>query len=124
METPARGFDTVLYLERRINERDQVMLELIMAIWGVSVLVTGSMRAGEGRVIHGGDARRCGLILLAPIPVSLFLIAPVISGLGEAGFIGGLIAEVVLVLICFGVARSLAASYAADAASTRQAVGE
>ena len=89
------------------------MLELIMAVWGIVVLITGKFKVGD-RVVTGGEARLCGMILVAPIPLSFLMgmILGATAGNSDGVHMGALFMEVTLVVVCFFLAKSIGKHFA------------
>ena len=84
------------------------MVELILLFMGVYVLFTGRYSVGKGRVVTGGIAIVCGLLLIAPIPLTLLFLVPHIRARTIGYPAPGMFIEMAIVLICWGLSSFIA----------------
>lgn len=61
------------------------MCELAMLIFGIISLVTGKFTLSRNRVVYGTPARMVGVILLLPIPITVFCAVIVIAAAAFKG---------------------------------------
>jgi len=90
------------------------VLEIILAIYGLWVLITGKMKLSASKVVEGTPARLISLIMLAPFPVSFMIgMAIGIWAAANGQNVGDLtmpllIVELVIVVGCAILAFSIA----------------
>lgn len=102
------------------------MLEIILAIYGLYILVAGKMKLSATKVVEGAPARLISLIMIAPLPLS-FAVGLAIGIMAAANgqdvnqmrFML-LAIEVLIVIVCAIAAFSVAHSIAKPPGGTPQ----
>ena len=79
------------------------MLELIFLVIGIYILITGKMPSflfgGAKYTVEKTGARIIGLVLMLPLPISVFLLFVLVFVFGEEGVTYGTLIEISLVLL-------------------------